>query len=142
MDTGGFKGRAREIPREKFYASVRAKLGIERDHCVSEYGMTELSSQFYDTTLADRVHGKKRRPFKAGPPWTRTLVIDPFTGREATKGKRGVLRHFDLANRGSVMAVQTEDLGRASGEGFELLGRAPGADLRGCSLSYEEFLKS
>jgi len=47
-----------------------------------------------------------------------------------------------LANRGSVMAIQTEDAGRAVGDGFELAGRAPLADLRGCSLNYEEFLRS
>ncbi len=84
----------------------------------------------------------KRKPVKVGPAWTRTLVMDVLTGREAKKGKVGVLRHFDLANRGSVMAIQTEDLGRATGEGFELMGRARGSDLRGCSLTYEEFLKT
>ena len=53
---------------------------------------------------------------------------------------RSMLRHYDLANRGSVMAVETEDLGRAKGEGFELLGRAPGAVIRGCSLAYESLV--
>ena len=70
----------------------------------------------------------------------RMLVIDPRSGKEAKKGQVGVLRHFDLANRGSVLAVQTEDLGRAVNGGFELLGRAAASELRGCSLSYEEFL--
>jgi len=49
------------------------------------------------------------------------------------------LRHFDLANLNSVLAIQTEDLGRVAGSGFELLGRAPGAQLRGCSLTAEEW---
>ena len=142
METGGFKGRTKEVSKDKLYAECNKTLGIDRNYCVSEYGMTELSSQFYDTTLRDKVSGSKREPFKEGPAWIRTLVIDPKTGKEAAKGKRGVLRHFDLANRGSVLAIQTEDLGRRASEGFELLGRASGAELRGCSLSYEEFLTS
>ena len=56
-------------------------------------------------------------------------------------GESGLLRHFDLANVDSVMAIQTEDLGRKVGEGLELLGRAPDADLKSCSLSAEAFLK-
>jgi hypothetical protein len=142
METGGFKGKTREISKAALYRDCRRYLGIPRSFCVSEYGMTELSSQFYDTTLADYSTGLRRKPFKEGPSWVRTLVIDPRTGRESKRGSKGVLRHFDLANRGSVMAVQTEDLGVARETGFELLGRLPGADLRGCSLTYEAFLKS
>jgi len=142
METGGFKGRSREVSKKALYGACEKFLGIQKDYCVSEYGMTELSSQFYDTTLHDAVLKIKRKSFKAGPPWTRTLVMDPRTGREAKRGAVGFLRHFDLANRGSVLALQTEDLGRVVGVGFELLGRAPGSVLRGCSLSYEEFLRS
>ncbi len=141
METGGFKGRTREVSKPKFYAECQARLSIPREFCVSEYGMTELSSQFYDTTLRDKVLGVKRRPFKEGPAWIRTRVVDPRTNQEAKKGSAGILRHFDLTNRGSVMAVQTEDMGRAVGDGFELLGRAPESELRGCSLSYEDFLR-
>ena len=140
METGGVRGKAREISRDRLYAESEKRLGIDRRFCVSEYGMTELSSQFYDTTLRDKALGIKRKPFKQGPAWIRTLVIDPRSGREAKKGSIGILRHFDLANRGSVLAIQTEDLGRQVGEGFELLGRAKDSELRGCSLAYEEFL--
>ena len=142
METGGFKGRAREVSKPRLYAECEKRLGIDRRFCVSEYGMTELSSQFYDTTLRDQFLKIKRKPFKEGPAWIRTLVIDPRSGREAKKGREGLLRHFDLANRGSVLAIQTEDRGRVAGDGFELLGRASGAELRGCSLNYEEFLHS
>ena len=142
METGGFKGRVREISKPRLYAECEKRLGIDRRFCVSEYGMTELSSQFYDTTLRDHFLKIKRKPFKEGPAWIRTIVVDPRSGREAKKGRAGLLRHFDLANRGSVLAVQTEDMGRVVGSGFELLGRASGSELRGCSLSYEEFLNS
>jgi hypothetical protein len=94
--------------------------------------MTELSSQYYASAGGTFT----------GPSWLRTVIIDPRTGREARKGSVGLLRHIDLANRGSVLAVQTEDLGRARGEAFELLGRATGSETRGCSLSYEEFIRS
>ncbi|OIO38676.1 MAG: hypothetical protein AUJ71_02475 [Candidatus Omnitrophica bacterium CG1_02_49_16] len=140
METGGFKGLVKAISQKALYAECEKRLGIGRDYCVSEYGMTELSSQFYDTTLRDKILKIKRRPFKEGPPWMRTLVMDPRTGKESKKGQTGILRHFDLANRGSVLAIQTEDLGRQVGSGFELLGRVTGAELRGCSLDHEGFL--
>ncbi len=141
METGGFKGRVKEISKKALYRQCQERLGIPADHCVSEYGMTELSSQYYDTTLHDKAHGFRRPHFKAGPAWMRALVVDPKTGREVRVGQRGILRHFDLANRGSVMAVQTQDIAVRYKEGFEVIGRAPRAAIRGCSLTYEEFLK-
>jgi hypothetical protein len=74
------------------------------------------------------------------PHWVRTLVIDPATMQEAQPGEVGILRHFDLANRGSAMVIQTEDLGRAEEDGFVLLGRAAGAEIRGCSVAMDELL--
>lgn len=142
METGGFKGRMAEISKEELYRECGKRLGIARSHCVSEYGMTELSSQAYDSTLADYARGIRRAPRKVSPPWMRTVVIDPRTGLEARSGKRGLIRHYDLANLGSVFAVETEDVGVSRGEGFEILGRAPGAPSRGCSLAYEALLAS
>jgi hypothetical protein len=140
METGGFKGKTKVISKKTLDAQCTAYLGIPKTHCVSEYGMTELSSQLYDTTLYDFLNRKKVKSIKAGPAWLRTLVIDPRTGKEARRGAAGLLRHFDLANRPSVMVVQTEDLGRVSRDGIELLGRANNTELRGCSLNYEEFI--
>lgn len=140
METGGFKGRMKSVTKNELYRLCGQRLGIPRTHCVSEYGMTELSSQFYDTTLKDHCAGIRRRPFKRGPAWTRVLIIDPRTGKEAKRGKVGLIRIFDLANRGSVLAIQTEDLGYAVGDGFECIGRMPSSELRGCSLSYENLL--
>jgi len=103
--------------------------------------MTELSTQFYDATM--RVG--KQMDWKAIPPWGRVLIIDPNTGRETADNERGLIRIFDLANLWSMMCVQTEDLGiaRVSDTGlveFEVLGRAAGAEVRGCSLNAESFL--
>jgi len=68
------------------------------------------------------------------PPWCRVQFISPETGREVAEGESGLLRIFDLANVRSVMAIQTEDLGARRGDGFELSGRVPAAEPRGCSL--------
>ncbi len=140
METGGFKGRTKSIAKEDLYLLCAERLGIQRTHCVSEYGMTELSSQAYDTTLRNWYLKRTDRSYKKGPAWMRTLVIDPRTGREVAAGKKGILRHFDLANRGSILAVQTEDVGIRIKDGFEVLFRAKRADLRGCSLVYEKFI--
>ncbi len=137
METGGFKGRIKEVSKAALYAACERYLGIPRGRCAGEYGMTELTGQFYETTLIRP--GKK--PVFQGPPWMRTMIIDPATGHAVKKGRTGLLRIFDLTNVGSVMAVQTQDLARETGGGFILLGRAPRSELRGCSLSYERLLR-
>jgi acyl-CoA synthetase (AMP-forming)/AMP-acid ligase II len=144
MDTGGFKGRSREVARGELLAAYRERLGIPETHVVSEYGMTELCSQFYEPVLADRISGNRAadggRVF-VGPPWVRTRVLDPETLAELRPGEPGLLCHFDLANAWTVSAVLTEDLGVAAGRGFRVLGRARGAELRGCSLAAEAILE-
>lgn len=137
MDTGGFKGRSREVSRETLFSLYAKRLGIPASHTVGEYGMTELCSQFYETNLSSP--GTPRR-FE-GPPWIRTRILDPVTLEAVPPGEPGLLAHFDLANAWSVSAVMTEDLGRRVESGFELLGRAGGAELRGCSLATEELLR-
>ncbi len=141
IETGGFKGRSREVSRDDLYALFLSRLGVgRRTHCLSEYGMSEMASQFYDSVLHDEAQGIHRVERKIGPPWLRTRVVDPVTGEEAAPGQPGLLVHYDLANLNSVLALQTEDWGHAAsdGDGFVLLGRAPGAVLRGCSLTAEE----
>lgn len=133
METGGFKGRSRVVEREDLYASLSATFGVPLERIVAEYGMTELASQYYD---APESRARMQR-VKVAPPWLRTLVIDE-RGDEVTAGIVGFLRHIDLANRSSVIAIQTEDRGYAVDEGIVLLGRAIDAPLRGCSLDAEE----
>jgi hypothetical protein len=137
METGGFKGRSREISKRQLYEMFEKLLGIPISRVVNEYGMTELSTQFYDQTL----RAGRQTDAKAAPPWSRVLIIDPNTGKEATEGERGLIRICDLANLWSAMCVQTEDLGVAGADGFEVLGRAAGAEVRGCSLNAEELRK-
>lgn len=134
LETGGYKGRRTEVARPELVKRAGERLGIPPTHIINEYGMTELTSQFYDLSL----RRKRATSVKGISPWTRVLIIDPRTGKPAARGKRGVIRIVDLANAGSCLAVQTEDEGRLVPGGFEVLGRRKGADLRGCSLTFEE----
>lgn len=132
METGGYKGTGREIPKPELYARFTQHLGLPSDAVWNEYGMTELSSQFYTRGLG--------APHTGGP-WIRALVIDPESGREAPVGELGTLRIFDLANLNSVLALQTQDLAIRRVDGFELIGRDPSALPRGCSRSADELLQ-
>ena len=142
METGGFKGRARDVSRDDLYNGIVARLGIPMNRVVNEYGMTEMLSQFYepvlyrfqdsDVGLGDRLH--------VGPPWVRTRILDPVSLVRVPDGEPGLLCHHDLANLGSVACLLTEDMGVAVADGFRLLGRLPGAEPRGCSLAIEELL--
>lgn len=130
METGGYKGRSRELRKDELHAALTRCLGIGADAIVSEYGMSELGSQAYDRGWGAR-SGERRFRF---PPWVRVLAISPETGRPVADGEVGLLRVIDPANVWSVQAVQTGDLGRCFGGGFELIGRAKAVEPRGCSL--------
>ncbi len=138
METGGFKGRSREMSRIDLYADLKRALGVPAERIVNQYGMTELGSQFYDSVLC--VPSEPRR--KIGPPWARVVIIDPETGHEAATGRVGTIVVVDLANTGSVLALQTGDLGRAVIDGFEVIGREEGAEARGCSIAADELFDS
>jgi hypothetical protein len=130
IETGGYKGRSRVVPRSELYQKMRIRFGVWDDDIVCEYGMSELSSQAYDT---GRSPGSDDRFFRF-PSWARALVISPETGGEVSDGETGLLRIFDLANVYSVMAIQTEDLAVRNGNEFSLIGRMPRSEPRGCSL--------
>jgi hypothetical protein len=138
MQTGGFKGRAREVAAEELRAALSAAFGVPPARVVAEYGMTELSSQLYEGTLARR--GAPGRYL--APPWMAVDAVDPVTLLPLSAGEIGLARFIDLCNVDSAVVVQTADRVRVSGEGVELLGRAPGAPPRGCSLAVDEALSS
>ncbi len=132
FETGGFKGRSRVVSRSELLSTVATHLGVEPKRVVREYGMSELTSQLYSRVLVggDPDH-------LTGPPWVRARVLNPLTLEEAPRGETGLIALFDLANVGSALHLLTEDLGRDTPRGLALLGRAQGADLRGCSLTAE-----
>ena len=132
METGGYKGRSRALSKERLHEWIGQVLGIAKNQIVTEYGMSELSSQAYN-----RVVGCAGGVFHF-PPWAKAQIVSPETGVEAAEGETGLVRVFDLANVRSVMAIETEDLAVRRGDGFELIGRAAAAEPRGCSLALSE----
>jgi hypothetical protein len=144
MQTGGFKGKSREIPADILRRDVARAFGVPEDAIVGEYGMTELSSQFWETTARDpeAPHG-----IYAEPPWARVVPVDPTTLAPVPDGEVGIARIEDLCNVDSAFAVLARDrVRRVHGDpahgsgGFELLGREPGAPPRGCSVAIDEML--
>lgn len=124
METGGMKGRRKELVREDLHRRLYEGFGLESIH--SEYGMTELLSQAYS-----QGHG-----FFRNPPWMKVLIRhteDPLSLVE--NGRTGGINVIDLANLYSCSFIATQDLGRISRDGsFEVLGRFDNADIRGCNL--------
>jgi hypothetical protein len=136
METGGFKGRSRELAREDLHGEISARLGVPLTRIVNQYGMCELASQFYEATLRTGEYGD----VKTVPPWVRVRVVDPVTQEDVAEGERGVLAIYDLANVGSVQALLTSDLGELAAGGFRVFGRLRGAEARGCSLAADALL--
>lgn len=136
METGGFKGRSRECTAEELYALLETHFSVAPARIINQYGMTELGSQFYDSNLLFPEQARH----KLGPPWARVWCIDPETGHEVSDGRTGLIRILDLANTGSIVALQTADLGRKIANGFEVLGRQIGAEARGCSIAADALL--
>jgi hypothetical protein len=141
MQTGGYKGRSRELDPVLLRSSVAECFEIPENSLVAEYGMTELASQLYEGTLAG---AELRAPpwTLLEPPWLRVVPVDPETLAPVAAGKVGLARFIDLANVDSAVAILTRDLVRRNELGIELLGRAPGALPRGCSLAVEALLES
>lgn len=125
MVTGGYKGRRRAVDEAELTRRVIA--AFPGATVVGEYGMTELSSQLWARPLG--------APFRP-PPWMRVTAVDPSTGQPTDEGQ---LRFVDLANHQTVLAIETQDLGRVLPDGAVILrGRLASAPPRGCSLGVEE----
>ena len=137
METGGFKGARRRVPREELYEQLTRSTGIPLDHIVNEYGMTELLSQLYEPVLSEGLGvAGSHQP----APWLRVRALDPVTLAELPEGEEGVLAFFDLANLGSVSHVLTEDVGSVRSGRLHLRGRAAGSEPRGCSRAMDELM--
>ncbi len=124
METGGMKGRRKEVIRDELHKRLKQGFGVKTIH--SEYGMTELLSQAYS---------KGKGVFNC-PDWMYVLARD--TGDPLTilpKGRTGGLNVIDLANINSCSFIATQDLGRVFENGtFEVMGRFDNSDIRGCNL--------
>jgi phenylacetate-coenzyme A ligase PaaK-like adenylate-forming protein len=128
METGGMKGRRKELTRTELHTVLKEKFNVNSIH--SEYGMTELMSQAYS----------KGDGIFYCPPWMKVLIRDPqdpLTIYTET-GKTGGINIIDLANINSCSFIATGDLGKLHDDGgFEVLGRFDNSDVRGCNLLVE-----
>lgn len=123
METGGMKGRRRELVRTELHEILCNGLGVKKIH--SEYGMTELLSQAY--SLGDGI-------FEC-PPWMKILVRDPMDPKDVRAFGSGAINVIDLANEDSCAFIATMDLCKVAADGsFEVLGRFDASDVRGCNL--------
>lgn len=128
METGGMKGKRKELTRSELHSILKKNLNVESIH--SEYGMTELLSQAYS----------KGEGIFYCPPWMKVIIRDPqdpltlFTEADKTGG----INIIDLANINSCSFIATGDLGKVYEDGgFEVLGRFDNSDIRGCNLMME-----
>ena len=124
METGGMKGRRKELIRTELHDLLKKGFGVETIH--SEYGMTELLSQAYS---------KGNGIFKT-PPWMKIMIRDTENPLGLLPhGKAGGINVIDLANINSCSFIATQDLGKKYDDGsFEILGRFDHSDVRGCNL--------
>ncbi|MCK4911343.1 MAG: hypothetical protein KAR83_06860 [Thermodesulfovibrionales bacterium] len=125
IDGGGYRGRFGECTREMYYEQCREFLDVPEHHCINVLGMGECTTGYPDNILLNHISGVNSPRFKPDHPWTRTQVYDMETCTKVIPdGEVGLLRHYDLTNLPTVVAVQTENLGCKVGEGFEIVGRA------------------
>ena len=124
METGGMKGRRKELVREELHQILQNGFGVSEIH--SEYGMTELLSQGYSNGNG---------VFKT-PPWMKILTRDTEDALTIQQiGKTGGINVIDLANYNSCSFIATQDLGKVhKNETFEVIGRFDNSDIRGCNL--------
>ncbi|MCX6325091.1 MAG: acyl transferase [Bacteroidia bacterium] len=125
METGGMKGRRKELTRSELHAILKEKFNVPSIH--SEYGMTELMSQAYS----------KGNGIFYCPPWMKVVIRDPLDPLSlyTETGRTGGINIIDLANINSCSFIATGDLGKLHDDGgFEVLGRFDNSDIRGCNL--------
>tara|TARA_R110002126_G_scaffold30602_1_gene99756 strand:+ start:10980 stop:11954 length:975 start_codon:yes stop_codon:yes gene_type:complete len=124
METGGMKGRRKELVREELHQLLQNGFGVDKIH--SEYGMTELLSQGYSNGNG---------VFET-PPWMKIFTRDTEDALTVQKvGKTGGINVIDLANYNSCSFIATQDLGKVHENGtFEIIGRFDNSDIRGCNL--------
>jgi len=126
IETGGMKGRRKELTKEELHQILLQNFQLSEVH--SEYGMTELLSQAYSSNNG----------LFLTPPWMKIMtreINDPFC--DNTGIRSGVIKVADLANIDSCCFIETEDIGICTPEGFRILGRLDNSEIRGCNLLYE-----
>ncbi|WP_267716708.1 hypothetical protein [Streptomyces sp. CoH17] len=143
VDTGGFKGLATPLTREQMIKRAWVHFGISSPYCINEYGMSEMSSQFWTPSLVhegDKFVNQCSEKWER-PSWVRVKTVDPVTLQDDPDG---VLVIYDLANMWSNACLMTQDQATISKDGTHIsdMRRAPGAVAKGCSITAERALNS
>ena len=125
IETGGMKGRRKELTRRELHSALRTSLNCE--NICSEYGMTELLSQGYSKGEVFQLPNTCQIRIRE--------INDPFKYHQSEK--TGGVNIIDLANLYSCSFIETQDLGKLTPEGFQIMGRIDNADIRGCNLLVE-----
>jgi hypothetical protein len=124
-DGGGYRGKFGELTQEDFWRLAGEVLGIPESHCVNVLGMAESATNYFDNTLRNALRGRAASRRRVCPPWARTVAVDRKTLLPLPAGETGLLRHYDLINVPTVLAVQTDNLGFVDSDGsFQIVGRA------------------
>ena len=125
-DGGGYRGRFGEMTQEDYLGLAYSVLGIPASYCVNVLGMAESATNFFDDTLRCAVTGKPAgKRMRRNPPWTRTVAVSLDKLSILPPGEVGLLRHYDVTNLPTVLAVQTDNLGYTDEAGhFQIVGRA------------------
>lgn len=125
-DGGGYRGKFGELTQQDYLALAYQVLGIPASYCVNVLGMAESATNFFDDTLRGAVAGAAQAPrMRPCPPWTRTVAVSLDDLSPLPPGQVGLLRHYDVVNLPTVLAVQTDNLGYTDAAGnFQIVGRA------------------
>lgn len=125
-DGGGYRGRFGEVTQEDYLALAWEVLGIPASHCVNVLGMAESATNYFDDTLRRAVAGDApAKRIRRCPPWARTVALSVEDLSVLPPGQVGLLRHYDVVNLPTVLAVQTDNLGYTDEDGnFQIVGRA------------------
>lgn len=128
-DGGGYRGRFGELTQDDYFRLADEVLGIPATHCVNVLGMAETATNYFDDTLRAAVLGARGERRRVPPPWARVEAVGIEDLRPLPPGEVGLLRHYDVVNLPTVLAVQTDNLGYTDGEGgFQIVGRAKVVD--------------
>ncbi len=128
-DGGGYRGRFGELTQDDYFRLAEEVLGIPASHCVNVLGMAETATNYFDDTLRAALQGRGTTRRRIPPPWARVEAVGLDDLAPLPPGEVGLLRHYDVVNLPTVLAVQTDNLGYTGADGsFQIVGRAKVVD--------------
>lgn len=122
-DSGGFMGRYTGCSMAEYLEKCREVLGVAEGYCINALWICESSTVYFDNALRIGRDSRNGGRYKDVPPWCRVMTVDGGTFQRVPKGRTGLLRFYDLTNRGMAVAVQTDKMGFETDNGFEVTGR-------------------